>query len=68
MANTRAKTATVDSTAEQSNTAEKKMTPKKVDLNQFITVKNGFQGRLVYVSTRTGERFVWDGFGAEQEI
>ena len=33
-----------------------------------VTVRNGFQGRLVYKSKRTGERFVWDSFGAEQDM
>lgn len=47
---------------------EKKPVPKKIDPHQFITVKNGFQGRLIYVSKRTGEKFVWESFGDEQEI
>lgn len=42
--------------------------PKEVDLNELITVKNGYSGKLVYVSARTHERFVFDGFGDEQEI
>lgn len=45
-----------------------KIIPKDVDLNQTITVLNGFQGRLIYISPRTGERFVWDEFGAEQDL
>lgn len=65
MANTRKNNT---NTASAGNTQEKKIVPKKVDINQFITVRNGFQGRLVYISTRTGERYVWDSFGAEQEL
>lgn len=42
--------------------------PKDIDPNQYVTVRNGFQGTLVYKSSRTGERYVWDEFGAEQEI
>lgn len=34
----------------------------------FVTVRNGFNGRLVYKSSRTGEKFVWEGFGAEQDM
>lgn len=49
-------------------TPEKKMIPKEIDLHQYITVRNGFQGKLIYVSKRTGEKFVWDSFGDEQEI
>lgn len=46
----------------------KPIVPKDIDPEQYVTVRNGFQGRLVYVSKHTGERFVWDQFGAEQEI
>ena len=42
--------------------------PKDVDLEQYITVKNGFHGRLIYISNRTKERFVWEEFGDEQEM
>lgn len=41
---------------------------KDIDPNQYVTVKNGFQGRLVYISKHTGEKFVWDSFGDEQDI
>lgn len=37
-------------------------------LNTFVTVRNGFNGRLVYKSSRTQEKFVWESFGAEQEM
>ena len=36
--------------------------------NTFVTVRNGFNGKLIYKSHRTNEKFVWDGFGAEQDI
>lgn len=42
--------------------------PKDVDPSTIITVKNGFQGRLVYISPRSRERFVWEEFGDEQEM
>jgi hypothetical protein len=42
--------------------------PKVFDPNQIVTVKNGFQGRLVYKSKKTGERFVWDEFASEQDM
>ena len=41
---------------------------KDIDPAQYVVVRNGFQGRLVYKSKRTGEKFVWDEFGAEQEM
>lgn len=47
---------------------EEKPKPKEIDLHEYVSVRNGFQGRLVYVSKRTGERFVWDEFGDEQEM
>jgi len=53
----------------QEKTTEKKpVIPKDVDQHQIVTVRNGFQGRLVYKSKKTGERFVWDSFGAEQDM
>ena len=39
-----------------------------LDPNMYVTVKNGFNGTLVYKSRRTGEKFVWEAFGDEQEI
>jgi len=36
--------------------------------HSYVTIRNGFNGRLVYVSKRTGERFVWDDFGSEQDM
>lgn len=55
---------------EQAAATEEKTTfsAKEIDPNQIITVRNGFQGRLVYRSKRTGERFVWETFGAEQDM
>lgn len=47
---------------------EKKPVAKKVDLHQYVSVRNGFQGKLVYVSKRTGEKFVWSDYGDEQEM
>lgn len=47
---------------------QKKIKAKDVDLNQYITVKNGFHGILVYQSSRTGEIIKWDNFGDEQEM
>jgi len=41
---------------------------KELDPTMFVTVKNGFNGTLVYKSKRTGERFVWPEFGDEQDI
>lgn len=40
----------------------------KLDPNSIVTVKNGYQGMLVYKSKKTGERFVWENFGDEQDI
>ena len=45
-----------------------KISPKDIDLHQIVTVRNGFQGKLVYTSKKTGERFVWDAFGDEQDM
>lgn len=54
--------------AEVSETTKKPVVPKEIDPNQIIIVRNGFQGRLVYKSKRTGERWSWESFGAEQDM
>lgn len=80
MANTKSKVSDVanaevadvaDEIKETSNKqAETKKTYKAKELSPhtIVTVKNGFQGLLVYKSKRTGERFVWDSFGDEQDM
>ena len=55
----------------QNETAEAPVvfkTPKEIDLHQPITVYNGFQGKLIYKSPRTGEFYEWDKFGDAQEL
>lgn len=42
--------------------------PKEIDQHQIVIVRNGFHGRLVYRSPKTGERYVWDEFGSEQDM
>lgn len=41
---------------------------KDINPNQYVVVRNGFQGKLIYQSRHTGEIFIWDTFGAEQEM
>ena len=53
---------------EKQTKKEKKPVAKKVDIHEYVPVRNGFQGRLVYVSKRTGEKFVWSEYGDEQEM
>lgn len=57
-----------DGTTEETTTRKKKVSTKNIDMTQYVVVRNGFQGRLVYKSSRTGEHFVWDEFGSEQEM
>lgn len=47
---------------------KKPLVAKDIDLSQLIVVRNGYQGRLVYKSPRTHEKFVWPEFGSEQMI
>ncbi len=35
---------------------------------QYVKVLNGTQGKLIYKSGKTGERFEWDSFGSDQEM
>ena len=60
-------TTSIEHTVESAE-PKQKLSPKEVDMSQYVTVRNGFQGRLIYKSSRTGEKFVWDHFGAEQEM
>lgn len=45
-----------------------KIIPKDIDSSQYVVVRNGFNGRLVYKSRKTGEKFSWSHFGDEQEM
>lgn len=54
--------------AAQNDEIVKPVTPKDIDPSTLVVVKNGFQGKLIYKSPRTGERFAWDSFGSEQEL
>lgn len=45
-----------------------KIVAKNIDLNQYVTVRNGFYGKLIYKSKKTGETFIFDEFGSEQDM
>ena len=45
-----------------------KVIPQEVDVHQYIPVINGFNGMLIYESSRTGEVFRWEKFGDEQDV
>lgn len=47
---------------------KKPIIAKDIDPDQYVTVRNGFQGKLVYKSKRTGEKYIWDAFGDEQDM
>lgn len=64
--NTQKKANKLQSTPKESATAS--YTAKDVDMNQYITVRNGYPGQLVYTSKRTGEKFFWEHYGDEQDI
>lgn len=52
----------------EESTATRPPVVKEIDLHQTVVVRNGFQGTLVYQSTRTGETFIWREFGDEQDM
>ncbi|MBP5463317.1 MAG: hypothetical protein J6Y20_14520 [Lachnospiraceae bacterium] len=68
--NTRAKKKPEEADAPVAAVAEEKkpVVVRDIDPEQYVIVRNGFHGKLVYKSSRTGERFAWDGFGSEQEM
>lgn len=69
VADVEAKTTEQTAVAEgQDTTTTTAITPKEIDASQYVIVRNGFQGRLVYKSRKTGETYVWDSFGSEQEM
>lgn len=56
-------------TANNTDTEKKAYKVKKnLDPNMIVTIKNGFQGRLIYQSKKTGETFIWEEFGDEQDM
>lgn len=63
-----AETTGSEETVNEKRTQKKTARAKKIDPDIFVTVRNGFQGRLIYKSSRTGERFVWENFGDEQDM
>lgn len=67
-AKTRAKQTIVQNEATNDTVERKPIVPKDIDLSQLVVVRNGYQGRLVYKSPRTQEKFVWPEFGSEQMI
>lgn len=56
----------VSAETSQEKPAVKKIVAKDIDLSTEVTVRNGFQGSLIYKSHKTGEKFEWDSFGDEQ--
>lgn len=59
----------VEQPQDKARTSKKRqLVPKSIDPHTIVTVRNGFQGRLVYKSKKTGERFVWESFGDEQDM
>lgn len=47
---------------------KQKLIPKQVDPHEYVPVLNGSRGKLIYISPRTGEKFVWEQFGDVQEM
>ena len=57
-----------EETSAEKKSAKEKIVPKEIDSSQYVIVRNGFHGKLIYKSRRSGEIFSWDSFGDEQEI
>ena len=74
--NTKTTKTTVDKTTKTTTAKTTKTTanndrpfiPVDVRLTDYVVVRNGFQGNLVYQSKKTGEVYFWDEFGSEQEM
>lgn len=59
-----------ETTNEPETTKRVHYRPKVVELdpNMYVPVRNGFNGKLIYKSRKTGERYVWERFGEEQDV
>lgn len=74
MANTKRQTkktaaATVAETTVEAQPSTIKVAKREFDPSQLVPVRNGFQGRLIYVSKRqNGVKTVWDEFGQEEYV
>jgi len=60
--------ANVNKTQEAANSESTPIVAKEIDLHQYINVRSGFHGRLVYKSAKTGEKTVWGEFGEGQPM
>jgi len=58
----------IETSVESVEDSVNKIVPKDIDIHEYIPVRNGSRGKLIYVSPRTEERFVWEEFGDEQEL
>ncbi len=47
---------------------KKRYKPKAFKPDQMVTVRNGFQGELLYKSKKTGEIYKWEEFGSDQDM
>lgn len=58
----------IDTESIEASAPQKPIVAKEIDPSQYVIVRNGFQGKLTYKSSRTGESFKWSEFGAPQEM
>lgn len=65
---TRARAPRATKTAEVAEAKTAPIVAKEIDINQLITVRSGFHGRLIYKNSRTNEKFIWTEFGEPQYI
>lgn len=65
---TEAKEEVVEKVKDEPVKEKKKMVIKDIDPDEYVVVRNGFQGELNYVNRKTGELLKWREFGDEQEM
>lgn len=68
MATSKVKKIETQPTNEVKEEVEKVEKKVELDPHMYVTVKNGYNGVLTYISSKTGEVFTWSKFGDEQEI
>ena len=60
--------ATVEKQPVKTETKTKYKVKKDLNPNTIVTVYNGYHGKLVYTSKKTGETLVWSEIGGEQDM
>ena len=57
-----------DKPVENPEPTQYRVRSEELDPNMYVPVRNGFNGKLIYISRKSGERYTWEHFGDEQDM